>query len=67
MTRSANSIDLAHRLAPGAEDAPAIAAPERTALSHGGLRGLMGETAARLNALGIGRGDIVAIVLPNGP
>ncbi|RRI05525.1 AMP-dependent synthetase [Mesorhizobium tamadayense] len=67
MTRSENPIDVAHRLAPGAEDAPAIAAPERTALSHGGLRRLIGETAARLNALGIGRGDRVAIVLPNGP
>ncbi|SFO99850.1 Acyl-CoA synthetase (AMP-forming)/AMP-acid ligase II [Mesorhizobium sp. NFR06] len=67
MTRSANSTDLAHRLAPGTEDAPAITAPERTALSHGGLRRLIGETVSRLNALGIGRGDRVAIVLPNGP
>lgn len=67
MTRSEKSIDLAHRLAPGAEDAPAIAAPERAALSHGRLRRLIQETVARLNALGIGRGDRVAIVLPNGP
>src|SRR5258706_12043250 len=27
----------------------------------------MGRTAARLNAIGLGRGDRVAIVLPNGP
>ncbi|MEW6634916.1 MAG: acyl--CoA ligase [Pseudomonadota bacterium] len=67
MTRSANSIDLAHRLAPGGDDAPAIAAPDRGPLTHGGLRRLVGETTARLNALGIGRGDRVAIVLPNGP
>ncbi|CDX59314.1 4-coumarate--CoA ligase-like 10 [Mesorhizobium plurifarium] len=67
MTNSENATDLAHRLAPGADNAPAIAAPERTALSHGGLRRLISDTVARLNALGIGRGDRVAIVLPNGP
>ncbi|MBZ9990636.1 acyl--CoA ligase [Mesorhizobium sp. BH1-1-5] len=67
MTNSENATDLAHRLAPGADNAPAIVAPERTALSHGGLRRLIRDTAARLNALGIGRGDRVAIVLPNGP
>ncbi|WP_296737937.1 acyl--CoA ligase [Mesorhizobium sp.] len=67
MTNSKNATDLAHRLAPGAEDAPAIAAPERATLSHGGLRRLIQETVARLNTLGIGRGDRVAIVLPNGP
>ena len=60
-------IDLAHRLAAGVEDAPAILAPDRSALSHGGLRKLIHATVARLNALGIGRGDRVAIVLPNGP
>ena len=67
MTNRENATDLAHRLAPGADDAPAIAAPERMTLSHGGLRRLIGDTVARLNALGIGRGDRVAIVLPNGP
>ncbi|MER8716401.1 hypothetical protein [Mesorhizobium sp. M1295] len=67
MTNSQNAIDLAHRLAPGAEHAPAIAAPDRTTLSHGGLRRLIRDTVARLNALIIGRGDRVAIVLPNGP
>src|SRR5689334_20867678 len=67
MTHSENATDLAHRLAPGADDAPAIAAPERTTLSHGGLRRVIGDTVARLNELGIGRGDRVAIVLPNGP
>ncbi|TPN91653.1 acyl--CoA ligase [Mesorhizobium sp. B1-1-5] len=67
MTNSENATDLAHRLAPGADDAPAIVAPERAALSHGGLRRLIRDTVTRLNALGIGRGDRVAIVLPNGP
>jgi acyl-CoA synthetase (AMP-forming)/AMP-acid ligase II len=55
------------RIAAWANDAPAIAAPDRSALTHGGLRRLMHSTAARLNALGLGRGDRIAIVLPNGP
>src|SRR6266540_1451699 len=51
----------------GAVADPAIQAPERPALTFGALRGLAKETIARLNALGIGRNDRVAIVLPNGP
>ncbi len=54
-------------LARGAEAAPAIAAPERPALTHGGLRALATRTVAALNTMGIGRNDRVAIVLPNGP
>lgn len=54
-------------LAPHDAEAPAILAPGRPALSHGGLRALAGATTATLNRLGIGRGDRVAIVLPNGP
>jgi acyl-CoA synthetase (AMP-forming)/AMP-acid ligase II len=45
----------------------AIGAPGRPVLTHGALRELIGNTLAALNALGIGRGDRVAIVLPNGP
>ena len=54
-------------LARGDDAAPAISAPSRRAMTHGGLRRQIAETAARLNALGLGRGDRVAIVLPNGP
>ena len=54
-------------LAQGAADAPAISAPGRTALSHGGLRALIERTLATLNGWGIGRNDRVGIVLPNGP
>jgi acyl-CoA synthetase (AMP-forming)/AMP-acid ligase II len=36
-------------------------------LTYAGLRALAAETLASLNQLGIGRGDRVAIVLPNGP
>jgi len=51
----------------GADAAPAIGAPEAEALTHAGLRALAHGTVAALNAIGIGRGDRVAIVLPNGP
>ncbi len=54
-------------LSKGAEADPAILAPGRTTLTFGGLRNLTRETIARLNALGIGRNDRIAIVLPNGP
>ena len=50
-----------------APDAPAIGAPERPALTYEGLRLLIRETIAALNGMGIGRGDRVGIVLPNGP
>jgi acyl-CoA synthetase (AMP-forming)/AMP-acid ligase II len=51
----------------GADSAPAIDAPERPTLTHAALRDLAIRTQAALNALGVGRGDRVAIVLPNGP
>ncbi len=54
-------------LARGADAAPAIGAPGRAPLTHAGLRALVGRTVADLNRMGIGRGDRVAIVLPNGP
>lgn len=56
-----------HLLSRGADDAPAIGAPGRPSLTHGGLRALATRTVAALNAMGIGRGDRVAMVLPNGP
>ena len=54
-------------LANGAASAPAIRAPGRPALSYAGLRDLAAATIARLNGIGIGRNDRVAIVLPNSP
>ncbi len=45
----------------------AIGAPEEKPLTHAGLRALATRTVADLNAMGIGRNDRVAIVLPNGP
>jgi len=59
---------VAQLLDAGPAEAPAIRAPEgRPPLSHAGLRALAERTVAALNARGIGRGDRVAIVLPNGP
>ena len=48
-------------------DTPAIGAPGREWLSFGGLRALADRVRADLNGFGIGPGDRVAIVLPNGP
>jgi len=61
------SDTLSALLAQGADDAPAISAPSRRALTFSGLRAQIAQTLAQLNALGIGRNDRVAIVLPNGP
>ncbi|MCA1829437.1 MAG: acyl--CoA ligase [Myxococcales bacterium] len=54
-------------LAAGATGAPAIAAPGRKPTSYAALRALAARTVEDLNAMGIGRGDRVAIVLNNGP
>jgi len=51
----------------GADGAPAIGTPGRPWLTHAGLRALAQRTIADLNAMGIGRNDRVAMVLPNGP
>jgi acyl-CoA synthetase (AMP-forming)/AMP-acid ligase II len=51
----------------GPGEAPAVGAPERPSLTHKSLRDLAARTVESLNAMGIGRNDRVAIVLPNGP
>lgn len=58
---------LKELLAQGADADAAISAPGRAALTHGSLRALIEATIARLNGLGLGRNDRVAIVLDNGP
>lgn len=58
----------AELLQQGEASTAAIRATEgRAALTYGGLRALAAATVAALNARGIGRGDRVAMVLPNGP
>ena len=48
-------------------DAPAILAPGRAPLSFGRLYRHIEEVEPSLRAMGIGRHDRIAIVLPNGP
>ena len=54
-------------IARGAESATALAAPGLPALTHGALRTTVADGARALAAIGIGRGERVALVLPNGP
>src|SRR5437660_3499257 len=59
---------LAELLQRGADEAAAVGAPGgRKPLLYRDLRALAQRTVQDLNALGIGRNDRVAIVLPNGP
>ncbi|MBS0267734.1 MAG: AMP-binding protein [Proteobacteria bacterium] len=64
MTTSMTLHDL---LKAGEDQAPAIRASGTEPLTYAGFRTLVMRTIARLNDFGIGRGDRVAIVLPNGP
>jgi acyl-CoA synthetase (AMP-forming)/AMP-acid ligase II len=54
-------------LALQASASPAMMSPGGVPLSYGGLNALVAQTLSSLNAMGIGRGDRVAIVLPNCP
>ena len=59
--------DIHALLARGGRADIAIAAPGREPLTYGGLRDQVGRTGDTLARAGIGPGDRVAIVLPNGP
>jgi acyl-CoA synthetase (AMP-forming)/AMP-acid ligase II/acyl carrier protein len=48
-------------------DAPVISAPDRRALTYRELDEHASRIVRQLNQLGVGRGDSVALVLPNGP
>src|SRR5690242_8916292 len=67
VTDASQPATIRDLLARGADSAPALLAPERPTLDFAGLRRHVDATVARLNELGVGRGDRVAIVLPNGP
>jgi len=54
-------------LSAGDRAAPAILAPAGPVLTFARVRNQVGRLAGQLRALGIGAGDRVAIVLPNGP
>jgi acyl-CoA synthetase (AMP-forming)/AMP-acid ligase II len=54
------------QLLQGEDAAPALTAPDRPSLTYEQLRQQVEQLAAQLNQLGIGRGDRIAIVMPNG-
>jgi acyl-CoA synthetase (AMP-forming)/AMP-acid ligase II/acyl carrier protein/lauroyl/myristoyl acyltransferase len=60
-------LEVFSSLAQRLPDEAAILAPERAALTFGGLLARIAQTKDELNRLGIGRGDRVAIALSNGP
>ena len=61
------TTDIHALLERGGRDDIAIAAPERAPLSYGALRDQVGRAGDALGRAGIGPGERVAIVLPNGP
>ncbi|MET0369308.1 MAG: acyl--CoA ligase [Methylobacterium sp.] len=64
---AASATTLRDLISAGADGAPALTSPGGVPLTFGHLRALTDRTVADLNARGIGRGERVAIVLPNGP
>jgi oxalate---CoA ligase len=66
MSSDAHNQTLLDLLA-GADDHPALVAPGRPALTYGQVRASVTALAEQLNRLGLGRGDRIAIVMPNGP
>lgn len=50
-----------------APDHPALLAPDRDPVTYGGLAEQVSRTVSMLASIGLGRGDRVAIVLPEGP
>ena len=60
-------LDLLEHQAKRIPDAPAILAPGRAPLTYGRLYQHVEQMGRTLRAMGIGRHDRVAVVLPNGP
>src|SRR2546428_13221282 len=60
-------VSIREMLEKQAANAIAIAAPGRRPLTYDRLRVHIDHTVKTLNSMGVGRGDRVAIVLPNGP
>ena len=60
-------FDLISENARNTPEAPALLAPGRADASYARLQRRIIDMVERLNAIGVGRGDRVAIVLPSGP
>ena len=58
---------VASLLERGVDDHPALVVPDRLSLSYARLRDLTDDAARSLVSHGIGQGDRVAMVFPNGP
>lgn len=61
------ALTVEELLAGHPDEAPALGAPGRDWLDYGGLRALSRDIGGALRAAGAGRGDRIAIALPNGP
>ena len=59
-------MTLRHLLDAGADRDPAIVTPDGSVLTHGELRAEVDRLVGRLRSFGLGAGDRVAIVMPNG-
>ena len=65
--RPRSAYSLLQSLAAKQPDQPAILSVNSPPLTYQGLLAQVNRTVATLNRHGIGRGDRVALVLPNGP
>ena len=59
-------MTLRHLLDAGADRDPAIVTPDGSVLTHGGQRDEVDRLVGRLRSFGLGAGDRIAIVMPNG-
>ncbi|MBT7648616.1 MAG: AMP-binding protein, partial [Rhodospirillaceae bacterium] len=62
-----NAFTIDALLATAAPENQALGAPDRISMTYRDLREQVDATVIALNGAGVGRGDRVAIVLPNGP
>jgi acyl-CoA synthetase (AMP-forming)/AMP-acid ligase II len=67
MTAEPVSKTLFELLRVGEDAHPALVAPGKPARSYAQVREAVERLAAQLNGLGLGRGDRIAIAMPNGP
>jgi oxalate---CoA ligase len=65
--RNETIMILADLIARATPDATALLAPDARPISYGALSQLVDRTVEALNSGGIGKGDKIAIVIPNGP
>ncbi|MDY6900223.1 MAG: AMP-binding protein [Cyanobacteriota bacterium] len=69
MTLAKSSLSIYHLLEVSAKKNPeniAILAAQKSPLNYGGLLDAVDDVRSKLNAMGVGRNDRVAVVLPNG-